>query len=184
LTGLWNRRFADQTLNEELLRATRYGGSLALVLVDIDNFKQINDTYGHTVGDHVLMRVAGELQAACREVDRACRFGGEEFLLILPGNDEEGALFVAERVRTTVMGLPFLFADGRRTVTLSGGVIAFHPSPHCSQDLAPADLAHTLIHRADTGLYRAKAMGKNRMVVVSSKNVQKECRIFSRIQGR
>ncbi len=152
LTGLQNRRRATERLEAEVARARRYGVPLSLALCDIDHFKQVNDRYGHNMGDEVLVRVAGALQEALRQVDLVGRWGGEEFLVLLPDTDPEGARIVGERLRTAVEALP-PFLDGPATVTCSIGVATFQSE----------DSGTVFVDRADQALYKAKKSGRNRI---------------------
>jgi diguanylate cyclase (GGDEF)-like protein len=150
LTGLANRRRAEGQVQQELLRLKRYQTPVSLVLFDLDHFKHINDTYGHSAGDEVLRQVAKAMADSVRDTDLVARWGGEEFLLVLPETPHSGALNCAERTRAKVESL------GERLgfpVTISGGV--YQP--------APGDSAADLINRADARLYEAKRTGRNRI---------------------
>lgn len=154
LTGLFNRRFFDEALEGEINRAQRYDGSFSLIFFDLDNFKNLNDNYGHQAGDLTLKKVAEVMVLEKRTEDLACRYGGEELILILPETKKINALVIAERIRQKVEALELEF-DGRSfNVTLSGGVASY-----------PADAADAkaLIHAADMGLYQAKENGRNRI---------------------
>jgi diguanylate cyclase (GGDEF)-like protein len=156
LTGLANRRQCEETLASELARLERFGGPLALVVADLDWFKDVNDRYGHPSGDAVLHEFAQLLNETVRDVDLAGRWGGEEFLLILPGTDLAGGAQVAERVRLALAGRIVLSADGSPIpVTASFGVAA----------TPPASTAAELFSAADAALYEAKRNGKNRVEV-------------------
>ena len=152
LTGLANRRASAEALQAELARAGRLGTPLSVVLVDLDGFKDVNDAHGHSVGDEVLRAFADVLRETLRDSDIAGRWGGEEFLLLLPGADEDGAVHLAERVRTGLSSRAIPGAPGLR-VTASFGV-AEHRSESESQQLVAA---------ADEALYRAKRAGKDRI---------------------
>jgi diguanylate cyclase (GGDEF)-like protein len=147
LTGAYNRRFLMETLAREQARAARRGGSYAVCVLDIDYFKQVNDTLGHAAGDSVLQAVAQVAASGLRAVDVFGRFGGEEFLVVLPDTDRAGALLVAERIRATVETAPL---PARVTVTI--GV-----AQHGGDDVAG------VLARADQALYRGKAAGRNRV---------------------
>jgi diguanylate cyclase (GGDEF)-like protein len=152
LTGLANRRQADDALATELARAERLGGPVALILADVDDFKLVNDRFGHPTGDIVLRDLAQALWETVREIDIAARWGGEEFAVILPGTDLEGAAQVAERIRQALAERMIVSADGVPVnVTASFGVAATG---------APAT-AEQLIETADDALYRAKRAGKD-----------------------
>jgi diguanylate cyclase (GGDEF)-like protein len=154
LTGLANRRHCEDQLATELARVERFGGALALVLADLDNFKEVNDRFGHGTGDVVLREFAHTLEAGIRDVDLAGRWGGEEFVLILPGTDLAGAARVAERIRAARAERVVLTAEGEPIrVTASFGVAVF-------PDAVTAD---ELLAAADAALYQAKRSGKNRV---------------------
>jgi diguanylate cyclase (GGDEF)-like protein len=150
LTGLGNRRAFDDALREELARTTRSGTPLGLVMLDVDHFKDFNDQHGHQAGDEALVVVAEALRGAARTEDRACRIGGEEFALLLPGAGEGAAAAVAERVRAAVA------ADTRPAarLTVSLGVAA----------AGPGSTAGGLVQQADLRLYAAKEGGRDRVV--------------------
>ncbi len=154
LTGLSNRRRFDEVLAGQAERARRFGHSLGLVLFDIDNFKLVNDTYGHQQGDVVLREVGAIMQATCREIDEPARYGGEELAVVLPETDLEGALELAERVRRRVAALRLpLVEGGHLQITVSCGAAALPRSASHERELVAA---------ADGALYEAKRSGKNR----------------------
>jgi diguanylate cyclase (GGDEF)-like protein len=150
LTGLLNRRGFEERLDAELARATRAGASVALILGDLDHFKSVNDELGHPAGDAVLLRVAEILEAVSRRADIVARFGGEEFVFILPDADADMAVELAERAREA---LEKAFADAPIPLTASFGAVAF-----------PRDgtTAESLLATADRALYAAKHSGRNR----------------------
>lgn len=151
LTGLTNRRGAEQLLKREVARSRRHGSPLSVVLFDIDRFKSINDTHGHETGDLVLSKVARTIAAQLRDSDVAARWGGEEFLAILPATALEAARICAERVRAQVAKLSFPFEG---VVTISGGV----------SEISAIEQATDAIARADALLYQAKRSGRNRVL--------------------
>ncbi|GLR66216.1 GGDEF domain-containing protein [Acidocella aquatica] len=151
LTGIPNRRAYDQKLNEEVSRARRTGAPLSLLMVDIDLFKQYNDTFGHLAGDSALQSVARVLLASLRPYDFLARYGGEEFVIVLPATDLSDAILVAERVRALVANSEF----PHRKFTISIGVARLD---------VEAGLK-AMVQTADNGLYRAKASGRNKVVV-------------------
>jgi diguanylate cyclase (GGDEF)-like protein len=157
LTGLNNRRAFDEVLGTEIERARRFGGDVGLVLVDLDNFKAVNDTYGHRQGDLVLREVARVLRESSREIDHPARYGGEELAVVLPGTDLEGAFNRAERIRDEIerLRIPRLDGDGTVSITTSCGAAAVHA--------AAAD-GGALLQAADDALYQAKRAGKNTSV--------------------
>jgi diguanylate cyclase (GGDEF)-like protein len=159
LTHLNNRRYLTKALNSELLRAERTGDCLSLIIVDIDHFKKINDTYGHQNGDKVLTTIADVTQAHLRCYDIAARYGGEEFVLVLPGTSLAGGTEVAERLRAEVEAISFAPPLDKLSVTISLGVALF-PSPL-------TDDMESLIRQADEALYRAKQQGRNRVETMS-----------------
>jgi diguanylate cyclase (GGDEF)-like protein len=157
LTGLSNRRAFDDALAAEIERSKRYGAGVGLLLLDLDDFKSVNDTYGHQQGDVVLREVARVLRETSREIDHPARYGGEEFTVVVPGTELEGAFNLAERVRERIGALRVPRVDGRGTltVTASCGVAAVPP--------AAAD-ERALVAAADAALYEAKRTGKNKSV--------------------
>jgi diguanylate cyclase len=152
LTGLYNRRTADATLLREIARHQRTGGALALALLDVDRFKSINDSHGHQTGDVVLKQVANTLLESCRSTDFVARFGGEEFVVLLPDTPPEGAAVVAEKLRATIEAA----AIGPTRATVSIGL-----APHVER--YADELA--ALGAADEALYAAKRGGRNRVVV-------------------
>jgi diguanylate cyclase (GGDEF)-like protein len=153
LTGLYNHAYFLQAVRQEVLRSKRHGLKTAVLLLDLDDFKRVNDLRGHVEGDRVLMKAAAIVRDGVREIDIAARYGGEEFAVLLPDTSRLGAFVVAERIRRRVEER---FRRGRVAVTISGG-IATYPDDAAT----PADV----IVQADAGLYRAKAEGKNRVLL-------------------
>jgi len=151
LTGLYIRRFFMSKLHEEIRRAERYGKTFSIVMADLDNFKVTNDTYGHSVGDQVLLTIAKILQMHSRNVDIVGRYGGEEFVLLLPETNKESAFKMGERLRKTIAETK---SPGVPSMTISIGIASF---PEDSRDM------DTLINKADAAMYHAKRLGKNRV---------------------
>lgn len=162
LTRLLNRRGLEDALHISLARAARAGTPTAAIMVDIDHFKQVNDSFGHETGDQVLRAVASSLQRVTRAVDVVARTGGEEFLLILPDTDVAAARVLAERIRCAIGDHPLLVEQQRIAVTVSLGVAAIH---------GDVDL-DTLAAEADRAMYLAKQGGRNRVAVVDNRPVR------------
>jgi len=156
LTGLYNRRYLDETLEREVSRARREGIPLSLVMLDIDYFKRVNDTYGHQVGDEVLRTLAATLSADIRAEDVACRYGGEEFLILLPNMPLGNAMQRAEAWRAAVERLSIAHGNFRLTFTISLGVSAYPDHGKTPDELTRC---------ADQALYKAKRDGRNRVVI-------------------
>lgn len=154
LTGLFNHRTGQEKLTEQLRLAERYERNVCVVMIDVDHFKSINDTYGHPVGDTVLKTVAQIIKRDCRDVDTPVRYGGEEFLLILPEINREGAVVVAERLRKTLSKEVIGHENIELGVTASLGV-ACYPDDAVTQ--------HQLLELADKALYMSKRMGRNQV---------------------
>lgn len=152
LTGLYTRRYFFERLDEELQRSKRHGLKFSFLMIDIDNFKNCNDAYGHLVGDTVLKDVAHIAKSSIREIDLAARYGGEEFSIILPETDKAGAMLVAERIRKKIEENIFKAYDEKLKMTASIGLAIY---PDDSQEVSD------LIERADKALYVAKSSGKN-----------------------
>lgn len=160
LTTLWNRKFYDQSVAKNVVEAHRRGTALSLVAIDIDHFKKFNDTYGHLTGDQVLRLVGLSLKQHLKGKDLACRFGGEEFVLILPETSLKAATAVAEHIRRLVMGKELIKKSSNENlgrVTLSLGVAS----------LREEDTVTSLYERADQCLYAAKRSGRNKVVCES-----------------
>jgi diguanylate cyclase (GGDEF)-like protein len=153
LTGLYNRRELEKRLHEEVQRARRYHRPLAVMMLDIDHFKNVNDRYGHQAGDEVLITVADLIQLNVRPVDVVCRYGGEELAVILPETEEVGARIVAERIRSTV--------EDSITTTPQGDMVHVTVSIGLAIFPGHGDTAAALIHSADQALYAAKHEGRN-----------------------
>jgi diguanylate cyclase (GGDEF)-like protein len=153
LTGVGNRRMLTRRLDEEILRAERYGRAMTAVFFDLDFFKQINDTYGHSVGDSVLTRVAQSLASNLRQSDHLGRFGGEEFVVLLPETGIEDALTLVERMRAAIAAIEMPEMHGH--ITVSAGLAQW----------ASGENGESLLHRSDRALYQAKASGRDRSCV-------------------
>ena len=161
LTGLHNRRYMTGQLDALVARASRDGEPVAALLLDIDHFKKINDSFGHDVGDEVLREFAVRLASNVRAVDLPCRYGGEEFVVVMPDTALVDAERIAERIRMHVSGAPFRVANGREilAVTISIGV---------ATTLGLEDTPDALLKRADEALYEAKASGRNRVIAYAA----------------
>ena len=155
LTALWNRNAMFDILTRELKRARRESGAISLIMADLDHFKQINDTLGHGAGDVVLQEAARRITTCVRPYDAVCRYGGEEFLIVLPGCDLADATLRAEQIRAAIAASPFQIPEGDVNLTCSLGVTA-------SSGPAGYDAA-LLAHEADEALYTAKHNGRNRV---------------------
>ncbi len=165
LTGVFLRDYFFQRVQEEYVRAKRYRTSFALIMIDLDGFKQINDNHGHIAGDRYLKELGCEILSSLRAADMACRYGGDEFCLLLPETDLEGAHTIAERLRKAISGLTLEIDGVSLRATASIGVALF--PDHGSQDLT------ALLKHADQALYRAKRQGKNRVIPFAPK-IRKE----------
>jgi diguanylate cyclase (GGDEF)-like protein len=152
MTGLWNRRNFDLRLESELSRAVRFSEPFAVVFVELDQMKSVNDRHGHQAGDTVLIELARRLTEAVREVDVVARWGGDEFTLLLPKTALPGALLLAEKIRAAVDNNPFVIDSGTLHITISVGVAAYPEH---------GDAGKALVAAADAAMYRAKARGRN-----------------------
>lgn len=152
LTKLYIQRYFQKRLEDEIKLVNRTGLPLSLLMADIDHFKQVNDTYGHLAGDAVLVALARVMHRVFREVDICCRYGGEEFAVIMPNTDQRGALIAAERFRSAIEEFKFTTSAGDLAMTVSCGVTTFRPGVSKVE----------LIHEADTALYDSKTGGRNR----------------------
>lgn len=155
LTQVYNRKTGIIRLNEEIARAKRTGAPLVVAILDIDNFKNINDTYGHLVGDRALNHVATQIKQALRACDIVMRYGGEEFVVILPNTDEISGFVALERVRERISKKPVKVGNQTIKLTVSIGL----------REIAHDEDAMTAIEKADLALYQAKRSGKNRVEV-------------------
>jgi diguanylate cyclase (GGDEF)-like protein len=159
LTGLFNRGYVIEKLDSEINRAVRHGSPMALLMIDIDHFKNINDTFGHGVGDQVLQWVGKTLRDSCRVYDVPARYGGEEFCVVLPETRVGNTTVVAERIRYRLETSQLTFGDSNVHVTASFGIAGLDSLPGEESLLSPA----ALIDRADRALYSAKNRGRNRV---------------------
>jgi len=174
LTGVWNRGSIMETLDREIIRSNREGGSLGVLIADLDHFKSVNDTYGHLAGDCVLREVTKRLQSAVRTYDAVGRYGGEEFLILLPGCNKKETQDKAERLRAEIIQLPVNTESGPLDITMSVGAVA-------SGDW-PADDAKQILMMADLALYRAKEEGRNRTIMAGEaehEEVHREVELMS-----
>ena len=160
-----NRRTLMLRAEQELARAKRYGSELSLLMADIDFFKKVNDTYGHQAGDIVLKKLADVFLLALRDIDFAARFGGEEFIVLLPETNAENALITAERLRASVNDIQVTLPQGEVVkLTVSIGAASYAASAN--------DSLEKLIYEADKALYAAKEAGRNRVCLDSSAEEQ------------
>ena len=158
LTSLYNRRYFNEVVEKEVSRAMRYETDLVLCMIDLDYFKKINDTYGHLAGDMTLSEIAGMLKKCVRRSDLCCRYGGEEFTVIMTNTDTKGAWKVSERFREMVANRLFQHNSSKFHCTVSVGIAAYQP-----------ELKQTtteLVEAADNALYQAKAQGRNKVVII------------------
>ena len=154
LTQVANRRYLMDFLDRETARCQRHGGPLALVMIDVDNFKDVNDSFGHLAGDQVLRRLAGVIRDRTRREECVARYGGEEFAIVLPETELDGAVAFAERIRGAIEHEPFEASGEGIEATVSAGVAVWTEGMTACEDL---------IETADSRLYRAKAEGRNRV---------------------
>ncbi len=176
LTGLWNRRHMAETLDREVSRALRFGHEISLIIIDVDDFKRINDRFGHLQGDLVLGQIADQVKDATRDIDVAARYGGDELALILVETGSEGATILAERLRERVRDTEVpLREGGTMAVTISVGVATI---PDSAEDL------ESLVDGADRALLRAKRSGKNQIrTAPASRRSVRGGRTHRRAQG-
>lgn len=163
LTGWHNRRYLQVRLKEELARARRDGSHLVCLMLDVDHFKRVNDTWGHAAGDAVLQELAQRIDAQVRASDVAARYGGEEFVILLPDTDNASGVQIAERIRQAVSASPYALPGGdAETITASIGIAGATPEPD-ADDLKT--IGDALIARADVALYQAKSAGRDQVAV-------------------
>ena len=168
LTGLHNRKYLQERLEEEISRSKRYGTKLSCILFDLDFFKVVNDMYGYEWGDILLRNIANKLDAMVRKEDILTRYGDEEFLLVLPNTSEENAFLFGERFRREVEKMEFIPAgeEEAHRITISGGISTYPCMPDVEED------ANTVIRYAEHALYNAKHRGKNKIVQFSQMNLE------------
>jgi diguanylate cyclase (GGDEF)-like protein len=168
LTGLFNRTYFDETFSQQLSLAKRYDTDLTILFLDIDNFKEVNDTYGHLAGDEVLKQTAAIINLEKRDSDIAARFGGEEFILLMSHTDSINAFILAERIRKEIEVHPFSHKDLTIRITISGGLASYPLN---------SDNPARLLAMADSALYLSKGAGKNRI-----SHFKKEKRRYLRVK--
>lgn len=156
LTGLYNRRYFQQSIEREFSRAKRYGNHLSVAMIDIDHFKNINDTYGHQFGDKVLVDISNIFKESLRRTDYISRYGGEEFVLILPETDQENSYIPLERIRQKISQVPVYYDDKPVYITVSIGIA------HYTRGVNDPE---SLVKNADSALYKAKESGRNRVLL-------------------
>jgi diguanylate cyclase (GGDEF)-like protein len=159
LTGIYNRRYFEERVADEMLRAVRYKSTFSVVMLDIDSFKKLNDEFGHLLGDEVLRQFAQIFTQNLRKVDIACRYGGEEFAIVLPETDGAKAVKVAEKLRQITE--QWRFPGVPRPVTISAGIAEFRRNGHTRDEVVGA---------ADAALYAAKQQGRNRVIRAAAAN--------------
>jgi len=163
LTGWNNRRYLGARLSEELAHARRDGAGVVCLMLDVDHFKHVNDTWGHAAGDAVLVELAQRIESQVRASDVAARYGGEEFVVLLPDAEVNSAKLLAERIRNAISSTPFDLPSGDTvTVTVSIGIAKVHPA---NDDKDLKTLGDSLVARADVALYAAKSAGRDRVIV-------------------
>ncbi len=163
LTGWHNRRYLVERLREELARARRDGTHLACLMLDVDHFKRVNDTWGHAAGDAVLIELARRVEGEVRQSDVAARYGGEEFVVLMPGTEARSAAPLAERIRCAIAASPVELGDGESVLTTASiGIASVDPS-RTDSELEP--IGKRLLAEADAALYRAKSAGRDRVEV-------------------
>lgn len=155
LTGLYNRRHFEDNLEREFLRAVRYDNNLSFAIIDIDYFKKVNDTYGHSAGDYILKEIAYLISQTFRKTDMVFRYGGEEFAVIITETSLEKAVIPLERLRKTIEETVFKFKDEKINITISVGVAEVNEQ---------TNTVHQLFEQADNALYKAKENGRNKVV--------------------
>lgn len=167
LTGLHNYRFFSQSIIQEMERSQRTGQSTTLMIIDADYFKKVNDQWGHEAGNQALKLLANCIKDNIRKLDIACRYGGEEFTVILPSTDIATSVQVAERIRTAVEEAPLFYEENTIALTVSIGISTYKGNN-------PNDERNKLIERADSELYRAKQQGRNQVCYPSIEHVKQQ----------
>ena len=160
LTRLYNRRYFNEAIEKEVSRAMRYETDLVLCMIDLDYFKKINDTYGHLAGDMTLSEIAAMLKKCVRNTDLCCRYGGEEFVVIMTNTDIKGAKKVSKRFKELVANRLFQYNSYKFNCTVSVGIAAYKSGLKQS--------SVELVEAADYALYKAKAQGRNRVVTIDA----------------
>ena len=159
LTGLYNRRHFFSDLSDEKQRAMRFDHNMGCIMLDIDHFKEINDSYGHDAGDMLLVAVADMIKLSCRQIDTAARYGGDEFIVLLPGTDIEGVKTISEKIRQKVEQLEVRYSENTvLSVTVSIGATSFD-----RYDLEKISDNDLIVKKADDALYKGKKLGRNRV---------------------
>jgi len=158
LTGLYNRRHLTRSINREYKRAQRYKTDFSIIMLDLDFFKKVNDTHGHDFGDFVLTDFSSRLRSLTRGTDVVCRMGGEEFVILMPETNLQGAKATAEKIRLSCNATPFNDGNNQRQVTVSCGVTSLHACPQKN--------AEKLLNIADKALYLAKGSGRNNVQTI------------------
>ena len=159
LTGIPNRRGLELSLAREVSRARRAGTQLSIAIIDLDHFKRVNDEHGHEVGDLALVHLAGIMKSGTRDSDVLARFGGEEFVVLLPESDGRGAHFVIDRMRILLERTPLIASGARVALRFSSGIA----------ELQPGEPAESALRRADQALYAAKHAGRNRVLIAEAR---------------
>jgi len=154
LTGAFNRRYLEETLKKDFDRFIRYNHIFSVIMMDIDHFKKINDTYGHQAGDEVLKHLVRMVKNIIRTSDIVARYGGEEFCVVIYGSKKDDAIYVAERIRSIIKNNEVIYLDKRIKYTVSFGVSTVHKGIKDYEEL---------LRKADTALYRAKNSGRDRV---------------------
>ena len=168
LTGLFNMRHINVRLDEEFLRATRYGHPLSVIMIDIDHFKQVNDNNDHLLGSYVIGQVGKDIGQVIRDVDIGGRYGGDEYIIILPETDEQGALALSRRLHTIIKRRTYNDGHNKIKITLSQGIGVMHGAT--TRLVSGKDL----IRQADKALYEAKELGRDLIMVRNEKGTRKE----------